>query len=535
MKVKYNFKGLNLGKQKSVLLLKPFFIPDVEVVKDLGSLYDIKYYKLVKDKGDLAVFYGSFSIDDVISYRTRGNRMLVIMNSDSDYAYFVKVLKSKGLEIEDIFDGIAVLDINMSESDIRKTFKLVELEGKYNRLDNNQKRFLKDIKMLIDWGIHKDGFRVPKSWLKETYEIEGLVETDGEDIKVYADRLGYLIKTERNLSELMKVYDMVKDIFEPLYTLGYNLYTMVRGFEMREAEDFIEEVINRLFEISRNDSEYVMVLMLKSFVLSDIKRDYVNALTYMDEALNMARKLNNKSLLGRVLFNLGWIYNSLGTFYGNKGYFDKAYERIWEGYMLLGKDIKPEFYNFMVNYFREKGEMKKFLRWTYISMDKLRNLTRLRGVLTNNVILGLSRFDDISEEDKNKLEGFIFDTINNAFDNLDKRLKIQILVNFAFYLGVREKRYEESLKLLNKALDIDEEEGSKAFIMADKGYIYILMGDYNKAYENLRFSFEYCIRNIDIIPKEEFRFVASNYLHILETLGMDKEIEKVEGQLKRIL
>jgi len=535
--VEYTLKGLDVERQRSVLLLKPFFITEIEAIREFERVSERKatYYRFAKDREEFAAFYGDFSVEDVIERRTSGGKMVVVMNFGSDYTYFVKTLRVRGLEVEDLFDGIVVLEVNMKERDIRKAFKLVELEKNYNRLSGDERKFLKDIKLMMDWGVHMKDFYIPRGWLKEVYEIKGLVEMEGEYVKVYPHKLEYLVRTEKNLNELRRVYELINHLFEPLYTLAHNLYIMLKGFEIRGVEDFLHEILSRLLEVAEGETQYVKALTLRSFVLSEIERDYINALDSMSEALELARKRRDKVLLGRVLFDLGRIYASLSYFYGTDEDMDRAYEKFWEGYLLLGDSTNLEFYNFMVNYFAKKRDLIRFLKWVDLAANRLGNLTKLRGILTNTIILGLYEFHrQMGEGDRHRLENFVFRTISDSLDKLDKRLKIQILVNFAFYLGGHVGRYEEALKLLDTALSIAESEGSRAFVLIDRGYIHMLMGKYELAYEDLKFSYEYCVENFDIVPKNEFKFLVDKYMHVLSVLGKEQEIKRVKEKLKKM-
>lgn len=534
--------GLDPKRQRSVLLLKPFFITEVEVLREFekSSGYGAKPYRFAEGERDFAVFYSDSPLEDVIRYRSEGRRMMVVVNSDSDYSNFGKALRTRGLEIEDLFDGVVVLEVNTPSRDIRETFRnLIELEQNYMGLGVEEKAFLRTVKLLIDWGVHTEGFRIPRKWLKRAYEVKGLVDYEGEYIKVHPDKVGYLVKTEKNRDELVEVYGLVRDMFEPLYRLAYNLFVVILYREhslggVEDVREIVEEIFGTLLRLSKRPSERARVLSLKALLLSTVERDYIAALDHMERALKLARESGDRALLGRVLFDLGRVYFNLDYFYGTRDNLDRAYESIWEGYLILGESINPEFYNFMVRYFTEKGDVERFLKWAYISMEKMKNFAKVRGYLTNQVILALLRFNDrIPPRDRHRLKGFVLGTINNTLNALYKVLKIQILVNFAFYLGTCEGRYKQALGFLERALKIADAEDLRVFVMIDRGYIYSLMGDYARAYENLKFSYEYCIRNISAIPKKEFEFVAKHYLRVLRGLGMEEEVENVERQLRQ--
>ncbi len=207
------------------------------------------------------------------------------------------------------------------------------------------------------------------------------------------------------------------------------------------------------------------------------QREYNLALDNLNEALNLAREINDIKEIGRI-------YNSIGLVYNNLNNFDKAmqYSEMAVDFAIQANDsiaLSYSYNNIGLAYYNRSiyDEALKFFLMS-AKIDELNG--DIKGLGQGYINVGLIHYSMGNTEQAI----YYYEQSIKIAEEMGEIIDMSIGYNNIAIIYKQLKQYEKALLYLEKALAIDKELGDKggmAICFINIGDVYQQLGEYNRA------------------------------------------------------
>jgi len=390
---------------------------------------------------------------------------------------------------------------------------------------------------MITYGIYEGNYEIRREWVKGDLNFGGFAKMEGEKILPNVGKLHAIFNEDWSKSRILGVMERLSDNYKPFYLLAQNLHDRVRYFlvmndDIREA---LEIAITWAVNLVKEKGEFwepYEVLMYYRIAFSgfdnNVKLGIMDGEYILEKfrgKLDLEKELKITNILG--LLNL-----CAGNLNQAEYYLKEVVNR-GEGAI---RDLALANLGVLE---RRKGNLKAAYEIYKGLIEKSTNRGVLFLALGN--ILGLYTDSSMisAKPDLSEVVEYFNKGIKILREVKDRDGEFTLRYNFAAILA-NTGNYHDAIKQINELVKItkDINRNEYADTMSLLGYVYLSMGDYEKAIQ----SFEEALRSFDLRYKnfEERYYVAkafyalalAKYGKIDEAKLIVEEIEMKIGQLK---
>jgi tetratricopeptide (TPR) repeat protein len=515
----------------NTLYLYPPYITHVEVLKYLEQhLKDIVLLDAFKgSKGRVYVVITplNFNLQSFLNALKYENAVLIgIMDQDRDLRFLMNELDKVGLKVPDVFKEIQYVNPRFEyRSLIEKT------EREFLSLDRKARANVRLLFDMITYGIYEGNYEIRREWVKEDLNFGDFAKVEGEKILPNVGKLHSIFNEDWSKSRILGVMERLSDNYKPFCLLAKRLLDKVRYFlvmndDIREA---LEVAITWAVNLAREKGEVwepCEVLMYYRIAFSgfddNVKLGIMDGEYILEKfrgKMDLEEELKITNILGilnlyagnlnQAEYYLKEVVNrgegairdmallNLGLLEGRKGNLKAEYE-IYKGLI-------------------EKSEDRRVL------FVALRNILALYG--------DSSKFG--AELDLEEVVEYFNKGIKIFREVKDRNGEFGLRYNFAVILA-NTGNYHDAIKQINEMIKItkDINRNEYADTMGLLGYVYLCMGDYEKAIQ----SFEEALRSFDLRDKNfegRYYIVKANYALALAKFGKVDEAKLIIEDIDR--
>jgi tetratricopeptide (TPR) repeat protein len=515
----------------NTLYLYPPYITHVEVLnyleQHLKDIVLLDAFKGSKGKVYVVITPLNFNLQSFLNALKYENAVLIgIMDQDRDLRFLMNELDKVGLKVPDVFKEIQYVNPRFEyRSLIEKT------EREFLSLDRKARANVRLLFDMITYGIYEGNYEIRREWVKEDLNFGGFAKVEGEKILPNVGKLHSIFNEDWSKSRILGVMERLSDNYKPFCLLAKRLLDKVRYFlvmndDIREA---LEVAITWAVNLAREKGEVwepCEVLMYYRIAFSgfddNVKLGIMDGEYILEKfrgKMDLEEELKITNILGilnlyagnlnQAEYYLKEVVNrgegairdmallNLGLLEGRKGNLKAEYE-IYKGLI-------------------EKSEDRRVL------FVALRNILSLYG--------DPSKFG--AKLDLEEVMEYFNKGIKIFREVKDRNGEFGLRYNFAVILA-NTGNYHDAIKQINEMIKItkDINRNEYADTMGLLGYVYLCMGDYEKAIQ----SFEEALRSFDLRDKNfegRYYIVKANYALALAKFGKVDEAKLIIEDIDR--
>jgi tetratricopeptide (TPR) repeat protein len=478
------------------LYLYPPYITHVEVLKFLGQhLKDIVLLDAFKgSKGRVYVVKTplNFNLQSFLNALKYENAVLIgIMDQDRDLRFLMNELDKVGLKVPDVFKEIQYVNPRFEyRSLIEKT------EREFLSLDTEVRANIKLLFDMITYGIYEGNYEIRREWVKGDINFGDFAKVEGEKILPNVGKLHAIFNEDWSKSRMLGVMERLSDNYKPFYLLAQNLHDRVRYFLVMndDTREALEIAITWAVNLAKEKGEVwepYEILMYYRIAFSgfdnNLKLGIMDGEYILEKfrgKLDLEKELKIINILG--LLNL-YAGNLNQAEYYLKEVINRGEGAIRDMALVNLGLLEGRKGNLKAEYEIYKGLIEK-------STDRRVLFVALRNILA--LYGDSSKFG--AKLDLEEVVEYFNKGIKIFREVKDRNGEFGLRYNFAVILA-NTGNHHDAIKQINelvkitKGININE----YADAMGLLGYVYLRMGDYEKAIQ----SFEEALRNFDLRDK----------------------------------
>jgi len=389
---------------------------------------------------------------------------------------------------------------------------------------------------MITYGIYEGNYEIRREWVKGDLNFGGFAKMEGEKILPNVGKLHAIFNEDWSKSRILGVMERLSDNYKPFYLLAQNLHDRVRYFlvmndDIREAlEIAITWAVNLVKEKGEVWEPYKILVYYRD-IFSGFDN---NAKLGIMDGEYILEKFRGKMDLETEL-NITRILGLLNLYAGNLNqaeYYLKEVVNRGEGVI---RDMALANLGLLEI---EKGNLKAAYEIYKGLIEKSKDRRVLFVALNNILALYIDPSRVGAKLDLEEVMEYFNKGIKIFRELKDRYGEFVLRYNFATILA-NTGNYHDAIKQINELLKItkDINRNEYADTMGLLGYVYLCMGDYEKAvqsFEEALISFDLRDKNFEgryYMAKAFYALALAKYGKIDEAKLIIEDVDRKIGEL----
>ncbi len=515
---------------KDTLYLYPPYISHSSLVESItrglgGEITPLDAFK--RGKRYVLITRFNFNVKDFLRVlRQRGVVIVGVMEQNADYRFLIRELNEVGLRVDEVFEEIITLNPKGDTGDFREKSAIVRAEREYNSLRVDLKDRLRFLFDLVVFGVYEGRYRIKRDWFGEVKGLEGFLDVEGDYIVPRVDKIYAIFQEDWGFERFLSVIKRLPDNYEPFNLLVRSIHERVYYLDIKneEMKKAFELALNWAINLSKGTDGFLeafekLAYYRINFPIGENLQIGISDIEYFLK--NWLGKLSLDSEL-RIKNTLALMH----LYSGNYKHAEVLFEEI------IKRD-KGHFRDMAIVNLAliksRKGEIFEEYKMLKSLIDVGRENKKVMLIAISNLLSTLNEIYDRTGNERYIQEVKLYFQRGLTFLEgfRDNHGIFHLRYNYAIAMskvGEHEealRRVEEILRVYNKEINPNE----YADTLALKGYILLLMGEYERARE----TFEEALKTFDLSFKNfENRYCLAKiyYAKTLSKLGrFDEAVE----------
>ena len=391
-----------------------------------------------------------------------------------------------------------------------------------NRVVRSNVRFLFD---MITYGIYEGDYVIMKEWVGEEMDFGGFAKVEGNKILPNVEKLHAIFNEDWSKERIVGVMKKLSNNYKPFYLLSKNLDDRVRylGVMSDDIRESLEVALSWAVNLARERDEIwepfaiLMYYRVTFFGFEDNAKLGIMDGEYILGKLDLETELKITNILG--------ILNLYSENYTYAEYYLREITKRGEGVLrdmaLLNLGVLEG----------RKGNIKAEYE-IYKSLIEKSDDRRILFPAFSNILVIYSDSQNLGIKfDLDEILGLFNKGIRILREVKDRNTELKLRYNFAFLL-TNVGNYGEAIRQVDEIVKISKETNKNEYAdaMSLLGYVYLVMGDYQKSLQN----FEEALRSFDLRDKNfEGRYYIAKvyYAKVLAKLGRVEEAKLIAEEI----